>query len=142
MAIVNWQDVTSTFVNDSNSLLIYWGPMQAGDEGQPVSVYAYPWFSWHFTGYPEEGTVSNPNVPIMADRTVTILASNDSVCYGPLFTLEADPVGMNNRTGDPMRETNNDGHFVHIKPVIGGTTNPNGPDCGLLLFCSKEFGTR
>src|SRR5260221_7317858 len=101
MAIIPFQNLSSIdgIPVDPQTILIYWGPFQAGDEGTPISVYAYPFWAWQFTGYPN-GAV---NVPISPDRSLTVYASNDHVCWGPIFTLNANAVGMNNRTGDPMR---------------------------------------
>lgn len=127
----------------SQDLLFYWGPFQAGDQGEPVQVYAYERFAWHFTGYPAGNIVTNPNVPIMSDRSITVLGTNDNVCWGPIFTLNAvDPAGMNARTDDPLRVSHDDGAYLEIRPQAGGSVNPSGPDCGLLLFCSKLFGPR
>lgn len=141
--------ITHQFLNsingvavDPQAILCYWGPFQAGDEGTPIQVYAYRRFAWQFTGYPQGGVITNPNVPVPPDRSVTLLSSNDSVCWGPVFTLNADPVGMNNRMGDPMRVSHGDGSYMLIKPKAGGTSNPAGPDCGLLLFCARLFGPR
>jgi hypothetical protein len=142
--IISFQSLTS--INgipvDPQTLLIYWGPFQAGDEGAPISVYAYPHFSWQFTGYPAGGHLSNPCVPIPPDRLVTVYASNDKDCWGPIFTMNANPVGMVNRNGDPMRSGYPDGNFFFVKPKVGGSFNQYGPDCGLLLFCARQFGPR
>jgi hypothetical protein len=81
-------------------------------------------------------------VPIAANRTITVLATNDLDCWGPLFTLNGDPAGINARNGDPMRSGFPDQQFVRVKPVAGGSVNSAGPDCGLLLFCAKQFGPR
>jgi hypothetical protein len=143
MAVIQWQNLTGSIVHDPQTLLIYWGPFQAGDEGQPLSVYAYPTFAWHFTGYPTGGILTNPNVPIEADRTMTVYGTNDNACWGPIFEFkDIDHTGMDNRIGDPMRSGYADGAYLSIKPKAGGTLNPAGPDCGLLLFCSRLFGPR
>lgn len=142
MAIINWQNVSSSFApGDPNALVIYWGPFAAGDEGQPIGVYAYPFVSWQFTGY-SHGDLAQPNVPIMADRSVTVLGTHDNACWGEIFTLHADAAGMDARTGDPLRSGMPDGQFVNIKPIVGGSINPQGVDCGLILFCAKQFGPR
>jgi hypothetical protein len=128
---------------DPQATLCFWGPFQAGDEGEPIQVYAYQRFAWHFTGNPQGGIITNPNVPIMPDRSMAISGSNDSVCYGPVFTFDAiDPAGMNNRTGDSLRTSWDDGAYMFLKPKAGGTANPAGPDCALLLYCTRFFGPR
>lgn len=142
MAIIPWQDVTAPFANDGQTLAIYWGPLNGGDEGQPIRVYAYDAFAWQFTGNPQGGVLTNPNVAIVPDRSVTVLGSNDEACWGRVFELMADPPGMMDRTGDPLRVSRDDGKFISIKPVVGGSVNPLGPDCGLILFCAKVFGPR
>lgn len=146
MAIIPVQSLTSTqgiTIDPQNCLLLYWGPFQAGDEGAPTQVYAYQRFAWHFTGYPTGGVFANPNVPIMSDRTITILGTNDNGCWGPVFDFAVtDPDGMDARTNDPLRVSHDDGAYLLIKPMAGGTPNPLGPDCGLLLFCTKLFGPR
>jgi hypothetical protein len=116
--------------------------MNGGDEGEPISVYAFDDPSWQFTGAPEGGQLSNPNVPVSPDRTVTLLGSNDGHCWGKVFTLPADPAGMAARTGDPLRVGYPDGKYISIKPVVGGAVNLVAPDCGLLLFCAKSYGSR
>lgn len=143
MTIIPWQSLNNINGNpvDENGLLIYWGPFQAGDEGQPIGVYAYSFWAWHFTGYPINGNVNNL-VPIPADRSMTVSGSNDHLCWGTIFTLAADPAGMNARTGDPMRAGYPDGLYMLIKPKSAGSPNPAGPDCGLLLFCARQFGPR
>lgn len=145
MAILPAQSLTSIhgITIDPQSVLFYWGPFQAGDEGAPVQVYAYERFAWHFTGYPQGNIFSNPNVPIMPDRSMTVSGTDDDGCWGPIFTLNADdPAGMDARTDDPVRVSHDDGAYLLIKPTAGGSINPAGPDCGLLLFCSKLFGPR
>jgi hypothetical protein len=144
MAIIPVENLSSINGNpvDPQSLLFYWGPFQSGDEGSPVRVWAYPFCSWHFTGNPIGGDVNNL-VPIPLGRSMTVLASNDHLCWGPVFKMIADPAGMAARTGDPMRSGYpGDGQFMFIKPIVGGPLNPQGPDCGLLLFCAKEVGPR
>jgi hypothetical protein len=144
MSIIPFQSLKNIngFPVDPQTLLIYWGPFQAGDEGAPISVYAYSAFAWHFTGY-AGNSLSNANIPICADRSMTISASNDKACWGPVFTLNVtDPAGMNDRTNDPMRSGYPDGQYMFIKPIAGGTPNSAGPDCGILLFCARLFGPR
>lgn len=117
--------------------------MQAGDEGEPVKVYAYQRFAWHFTGAPQGGNNANPNIPIMADRTMTISATNDGVCWGEILKFDnIDAAGMDARTGDPMRVSHDDGAYLLIKPKAGGSINTLGADCGILLYCAKFFGPR
>lgn len=140
MSIIPYQNVTS-WASDPQTLAIYWGPLQAGDEGTPISVYAWPFFAWQFTGF-SGNNLANPNVPIMADRSVRVLATNDKNCWGSVFEMVATPDGMNNRTGDPLRSGFPDGQFLQVKPVVKGSANPAGPDCGLILFCAKIFGPR
>lgn len=147
MAIISAQSLTTingVTIDTANTVLIYWGPFQAGDEGTPVQVYAYQRFAWHFTGAPQGGDNTNPNIPIMADRSLTVLGTNDKVCWGPIFPpfIAADPAGMNNRIDDPMRVSHDDGAYLFIKPKVGGSLNLAGPDCGLLLYCAKLFGPR
>ena len=60
MAIIPLQNVTADFVSgpdatNGNTLVIFWGPMNGGDEGQPIGVYAFDNISWQFTGAPEGG---------------------------------------------------------------------------------------
>ena len=142
MAVISVQNVTAAFSGDSQALCLYWGPFQAGDEGAPISVYAYPRFAWHFTGF-SNYDLSQPNVPIMPDRTMTVLGSNDKNCWGPAFIFDnIDAPGMNARINDPMRASYTDGAYAWIKPKAGGSINPAGPDCGLLLFCSKLWAPR
>ena len=130
-------------VDTTNTILLYWGPFQAGDEGAPAQVYAYQRFAWHFTGAPQGGNNANPNIPIMSDRSITVSGTNDGVCWGPIVTFNAvDPYGMNNRTNDPMRVSHDDGAYLQIKPKVAGSINPAGADCGLLLYCAKYFGPR
>lgn len=147
MAIIPAQSMPSINgfpIDGDNTTLIFWGPMQAGDEGAPAQVYAYQRFAWHFTGAPEGDVITNPNIPIASDRSITVLGSNDGVCYGPIFPpfVATDPAGMNARIDDPMRVSHDDGAYLFIKPVVGGSVNPAGADCALLLYCAKFFGPR
>lgn len=142
MAVIPWQNVTTAFAQDAQTLVIYWGPFNGGDEGQPIGVYAYEWVSWQFTGNPVGGILTNPLVPILPSRKVTLLGTLDRDCWGEVFTLNANPAGMDARTGDPLRSGFPDHQFVQVKPVIGGDVNPEGPDCGFLLFGAKLFGPR
>lgn len=118
--------------------MVYWGPFNGGDQGAPIEVFAFPNLSWQFTGYAFNNDPDHqPNVPVMSDRTLTISGSNDPAparCFCPIFTLPANPIGMNNRSADPARDGSADQRFRFIKPIIGGSVNPQGPDCGVLLM--------
>ena len=145
MTILPVQNMTNIngYPINSQDVLFYWGPFQAGDEGAPVTVYAFPFYAWQFTGYPRGGSDINNLVPIEPSRTIILSGSNDGICYGDIDTMHiTDAAGMMNRIHDPLRCNQTDGRYIFVKPKAGGAYNPAGGDCGLLLFCPRMMPLR
>lgn len=127
---------------DNFSRVIEWGPGNSGDVGAPVQAWAWTIMSWQLTGQAQDANINNPDINPMSDRAVEIHGSNDGTCFGLIFTLAANPSGMNDRLFDPVRDGSADQRFVWLKPVWTGSVNPAGADCSLLLFNARMFGPR
>lgn len=118
--------------------MVTWDPMENGDEGEPVEIYAYPKISFQMTGNIHTYTGPGP-----ANVTIRVLGSNEPTmpglnCWGEIFALRAHHDMVADRTHDPIFGEEIP-RFRFIKPVVEGF-HPS--KVGLVIFCAVLFAGR
>ena len=112
-----------------------WGPLGAGDSGEPAQVWAYPYLTMSCTGAPDN--VADKGYPI-----IDIFGSIEdptSLCWGPLFTITPPP-DMFYRLNDPIIRLDAHPRVCSIKPIARPGSNLN--TVGILILAARPWGFR
>jgi len=112
---------------DDFSKLCSWNYYGEIGEGESVSVYAWPRFSFQFTG---------DNV---GDCELDIYGTNEGLsgtCWGLLVTLT---MPIKDRLHDPIIDNRSLPICRAYKPIVRGTPDI-GNNLAVNLFCTKIFG--
>ena len=133
----------SSIVLDPDTIAFDWGPMNGGDYGAPLNIWAFPHLVFQFTGAGGSGVYPPTHPPTAMDpsRSITVYGSQDGTCWCPI-----NAIGWVSGFEDQLHDTyfhlgENDPRFRYYMPIANGTVSPTG-DCGLLLLAYRLFSSR